>query len=153
MNNVNASIQCECRRAQAYWLAWRQLPLEERRVLPRMWLHLQIASLGLRFLGWKRTLGLLSRCPVRLYRGIATPTQLAELMLKSARYSPTRPTCLAQAMTLRCILHDFGFWPAKLVLGWKAHKQFSAHAWVDCQGQALLVSRNELSQYVRFFEQ
>ena len=138
--------------AKGYWRAWRQMPPAERKLLQKMWLRLQITSLYLRFLGLKRTLASLSKRKNRPEQSTVTPTRLGELMLKSARYSPTRPTCLAQAVTLQCCLHDFGFHPVRLVLGWKAQAGFAAHAWVDCQGEPLLVTADELQQYVRFLE-
>jgi hypothetical protein len=60
-------------------------------------------------------------------------------------------TCLTQAMALHELFARFGY-PSIVQVGVRrGERDFSAHAWVDYQGQSFLSSPAEVARYARFF--
>ena len=58
-----------------------------------------------------------------------------------------RATCLTQALAARLLLHRAGY-PStlKIGVGRDGHRQFVAHAWVECRG-AVVIGETDLDRY------
>ena len=58
-------------------------------------------------------------------------------MARTLRWMPGDTRCLARSLVLTRLLARRGI-PAKLVIGARAEPDFLAHAWVECEGEAVL---------------
>lgn len=66
------------------------------------------------------------------------PSRMAWLVERVGRYSLTRPTCLTQALVLTRLLARNGMGSTLRIGVARATSPLSAHAWLECQGQALI---------------
>jgi hypothetical protein len=74
-----------------------------------------------------------------------------EWAIRVASRAVPAATCLTQAMALHELLARFGY-PSIVHVGVRRGEgDFSAHAWVDHEGQSFLSSPTEVARYARFF--
>lgn len=79
----------------------------------------------------------MSEPPAKKGNKISRMATVEQAVRAAARYGLVRATCLEQALAQRWLLRKGGV-SAELRIGVrKAGEKFEAHAWVECDGQAL----------------
>ena len=141
-------------RRRQLWAAWRRVSREERRQLIRLAFLIPACRAGLRLLGYRRTRSLMDGLARR--GAASTPTDasidnlLERALERARRFAPYRGNCLSQSLALWYELRRHGR-PAELCLGARMNDgQFSAHAWVECDGTALTEGPASRSKWVPF---
>jgi hypothetical protein len=91
----------------------------------------------LRTRGFGPTLRVVRLCTARLRVGnqVCTPDGVAQRVAAAAAFFPGRARCLEQSLVLLYLLRRFGR-DARLRMGVQPFG-FKAHAWVECDGQAI----------------
>ncbi len=70
-------------------------------------------------------------------QALAEASRLGWIVARTLKLMPGDTRCLARSLVLTRLLARRGI-PAKLVIGVRAAPEFLAHAWVECDGQAVL---------------
>ena len=81
----------------------------------------------------------------RLVHGDCTPRQLAWAVHLASRYVPAA-TCLPQALTMYTLLSWHGH-PSCLHIGVASLPKFESHAWVECDGKAIIGGEKRLDRF------
>ena len=107
----------------------------------KLWFLLPMVAVLLRLLDYPRTLRLLSRWLPADPRqneipedAMAYALRLGRLAKIAGRYVPTNGSCLRQSLLVWWLLRRRGV-PAELRIGVQKQEGFSAHAWVELDGQ------------------
>lgn len=124
---------------------WRALGWRERGLLALCALGLAAIHIALALLGYRRTRRAVESLSQRRSTHPASPEdlsaaqRLARLAAIAGRHGAVHASCLRQSLLLYGWLRRRGLDP-QLHLGMKpdAHAPFSAHAWVELDGQRLL---------------
>ena len=118
-----------------------ELSPEDRVLFLKLWSLLPLVAALLRLLGYPRTLRLLSRwssaAPPRVdlpQDSMAYALRLGRLARMAGRYVPTNGSCLRQSLLVWWLLRRKGV-PAELRIGGRTQEGFTAHAWVEVDGQ------------------
>ncbi len=69
--------------------------------------------------------------------GLEEARRLGWVVARTLRLLPGDTRCLTRSLVLTRLLAQRGI-PAKLVIGARPEPRFSAHAWVECDGEAVL---------------
>ena len=128
------------------------LDREARAVFVRAGLLLPVLSLSLRIRGFRQT-------QAALQKFLPTTTTLpsrnlcnmtVRMVRAAARYGFTPANCLEQSLALWFLLGRKGI-ASELRIGTRnAAGEFEAHAWVECDGEALNESREVHQHYAAF---
>lgn len=79
---------------------------------------------------------------------IFTPQHIVRFVQVSARYMPGKAKCLAKALTTYLLMGCLGYSPQLRIGVLKdATGNFSAHAWIEHQGEVVIGQLNDLSSY------
>lgn len=120
---------------------FRELSPRDRVLLLKLWLLLPIVAVLLRLLDYLRTLRILSRwsqaAPVQARLpadAMSYALRLGRLATIAGRYVPTNGSCLRQSLLVWWLLRRKGM-PAELRIGVRTQEGFTAHAWVEVDGQ------------------
>jgi Transglutaminase-like superfamily len=70
-------------------------------------------------------------------RALEEARRLGWTVARTLKLMPGDTRCLARSLVLTRLLAQRGI-PAKLVIGAQADPEFFAHAWVECDGEAVL---------------
>lgn len=131
-----------------------QMTNRERILLARVSVMLPLVDASLRVAGFQRTFDWITRITPRssLDRApnAARLTHSAIPVGLAGNHFPRyRPTCLPQSLVLWHLLRSNGT-PAELNIGVrKAENEFSAHAWIEVDGQVINDSPDVAEHYVR----
>ena len=113
----------------------------DRVVFLKLWTLLPLVAASLHLLGYPRTLRLLSRWSpaapehARLSEdAMSYALRLGRLARIAGRYVPTNGSCLRQSLLVWWLLRRKGV-PAELRIGVRTQEGFTAHAWVEVDGQ------------------
>jgi hypothetical protein len=79
-----------------------------------------------------------------------SPQRLEWAVTVASRVVP-HATCLTQALALQQLLARHGYRSIVQVGVSKVDERFTAHAWVEHDGQSLLVTSQDVARYSRFF--
>lgn len=127
------------------------LPASEKWLLLKAWMLLSWIRIALLTLRFKLTQRLLKRFnarpPERLRQDPLPARRVARLVNAASRVAPGGNHCLTKALAAECLLVRRGY-PAEMKLGVARDEdgKLVAHAWVQCQGHAL-VGGEELRRY------
>ncbi len=118
-----------------------ELSPEDRVLFLKLWSLLPLVAASLRLLDYPRTLRLLSRwspaAPPRVdlpEDSMSYALRLGRLARMAGRYVPTNGSCLRQSLLVWWLLRRKGM-PAELRIGVRTQEGFTAHAWVEVDGQ------------------
>ena len=123
------------------------LHLDEWRLLARALFTLAGIRVALWILPWRRVRPASHVAP----RQTRFQPRRVEWAIRVASRVVPGATCLAQALALHHVLSRYGY-PSTVQVGVRRRDgDFSAHAWVEQDGQSLLGSAADLARYHRFF--
>ena len=118
-----------------------ELSPEDRVLFLKLWSLLPLVAALLRLLDYPRTLRLLSRWSPAASPRVDLPQdsmsyalRLGRLARMAGRYVPTNGSCLRQSLLVWWLLRRKGM-PAELRIGVRTQEGFTAHAWVEVDGQ------------------
>ena len=97
---------------------------------------------------WHRLANSTAKIPV--VRERPAPDRVAWAVGVTSRAVP-RATCLTQALALHRLLSHHGYSAIVQVGVSNVDKRFTAHAWVEHEGQSLLGTPEDVARYSRFF--
>jgi len=145
---------------------FHSLPPGERDIFYRFLVLLPVVAWRVKFLSIKSTTDWLkSKLPPHVKRQqeddavLALARRTTWLMLKALRFSPVKGKCLSQSLVLWHLLSRQGI-TSQLRIGFKkddshlpvASDNFTAHAWVECQGVILNDHPDVYQRFVVFDE-
>ena len=137
---------------------FRELSFFEKKVLFLSILALPGIALLLSTLGYNKTKALLSRFMpgaslLHLPQGdeIARAHSLARIVHIAARHNILKTNCLKQSLLLWVLLGRRRLY-SEIRIGVQkdAGRQFNAHAWVECNGEPLIDSRDTINKFSAF---
>lgn len=126
----------------------------ERLLLARVSVMLPLVDASLRIAGFQRTYNWLMRLASRSNSendpNLASLARTAQSIgLARNQFPRYRPTCLPQSLVLWHLLRSEGM-AAELNIGVrKADNEFSAHAWIEVDGQVINDAPDVANQYTR----
>jgi Transglutaminase-like superfamily len=124
---------------------FRKLDREERSLFVRGSLLLPVIALSVRVRGFRSSHAMLE-CFLPAPNEHARPmnedaekssSRTARMVRAAARYSPVRSTCLEQSLELWWLLGRRGILSSVRIGTRKNARGLEAHAWVECEGNAL----------------
>jgi hypothetical protein len=86
-----------------------------------------------------------------LPRSLPLSPERLEWAVRVASHVVPYATCLTQALALQQLLARHGYRSIIQVGVSKVDERFTAHAWVEHDGQSLLVTSQDVARYSRFF--
>ncbi len=138
---------------------FREFSFPQKKVLCLAMLSLPLIALLLHTLGYKRTTFLLSRfMPAESSRHAPVGNELnkvrdlARITHISARHNVYKANCLKQALLIWFLLGRRSI-SSEIKIGMQKDPDctFSAHAWVECNGEPLIDSKDTIDRFSAFF--
>jgi hypothetical protein len=116
----------------------KALDSRERRVLAAAAVLLPLIALALRLFSLRRVAAALRKLETRRVSRPLAPACIARLTAVAARRGAIRASCMVRSLALRTLLARHGH-AAEIRFGARKDEgRMLAHAWVECDGQALL---------------
>ncbi len=137
---------------------FRELSFPQKKVLCLAMFSLPLIALLLHAMGYKRTKSLLSRLmPAQNSRHAPVGDELhkvhdlARITHIAARHNVYKANCLKQALLLWFLLGRRSI-SSEIKIGMQkdSHCTFSAHAWVECNGEPLIDSKDTIDKFSAF---